>query len=121
MAINTTTYQGPLSNERAAKPALENLRTTTQQIRALKKDLAYLKDEGVKEIRITKIDRNKRIIHLWVYKPGKQNAIKIINIICSYPYRYSIFSDTSYKKLWLLKCVLDTELKEKPRGIVVLN
>ncbi len=120
MANNTGSFQGSSVDRAPTYPS-----SITGVIRLIKKDLKesyqfLIKDKNVKEIRITKIDRKKHIIYLWVYKKDRKYIARILSLLGYYPLKRMIFSEDSISG-FLFKCTVEINPTIIPKGIVVLN
>lgn len=92
-----------------------------QMKKDLKKDFQFLiKDKNVKEIKITKIDRKKHIIYLWIYKKDRKYIARILSLLDYYPFKRKSFL-RDFASIFLLKCTVEINPKIIPRGIVILN
>jgi hypothetical protein len=135
MASNTGSSQGSLANGsplsshkwtgKQPNPIPTYPSSITGVVRYLKKDLKehyqfLIKDKNVKEIRITKIDRKKHIIYLWIYKKDRKYIARILSLLRFYPFKHMIFSEDSGSG-FILKCTVEINPTIIPKGIVVLN
>ncbi len=110
---------------RQPKPTPTYPNSITGVIRHIKKDLKesyqfLIKDKNVKEIRITKIDRKRHIIYLWIYKKDRKYIAGIMSLLRYYPFKHMIFSENSGSG-FLFKCTVEINPTIIPKGIVVLN
>ena len=110
---------------RQPKPTPVYPSSITGVIRHMKKDLKgsfqfLIKDKNVKEIKITKIDRKKHIIYLWIYKKDRKYIARILSLLRFYPFKHMIFSEESGSG-FILKCTVEINPTIIPKGIVVLN
>lgn len=100
-------------------------KTTAGVVRNIKKDLKkdyqfFIKNKKVKEIRITKIDKKKGVMHLWVHKTDRTQIPRILSLLRQYPFKHTIFpTDAAIK--YIFKCTVEVNPTHIPKGIVVLN
>jgi hypothetical protein len=107
------------------KKTPEYPKTTAGVIRNIKKDLKqdyqfFIKDKKIKEIRITKIDKKKGVMHLWVYKTDRTQIPRILGLLREYPFKHTIFP-TGAAIRYFFKCTVEVNPINIPKGIVVLN
>jgi hypothetical protein len=110
---------------RQPKPTPAYPSSLTGIVRQMRKDLKesyqfLIKDKNVKEIRITKIDRKKHIMYLWIYKKDRKYIARILSLLRFYPFKNMIFSENSGSG-FILKCTVEINPTIIPKGIVVLN
>ncbi len=134
MENNTDNSQGNLTDAllagsfkggRQPKPTPTYPSSLTGVIRHIKKDLKesyrfLIKDKNVKEIRITKIDTKKHIMHLWIYKKDRKYIARILSLLNDYPLKHVLFLQNS-ASVYLFKCTVEINPTIIPKGIVVLN
>ena len=111
--------------QRQPKPTPTYPSSLTGIIRHMKKDMKesyqfLIKDKNVKEIRITKIETKKHIMHLWIHKKDRKYIARIMTLLRFYPFKHMIFWDKSGSG-FILKCTVEINPTIIPKGIVVLN
>ena len=107
------------------KKTPEYPKTTAGVVRGIKKDLKkdyqfFIKDKKIKEIRITKIDKKKGIMHLWIHKTDRTQIPRILGLLNRYPFKYTIFGPDAAIS-YFFKCTVEINPTDIPKGIVVLN
>ena len=110
------------------KKTLEYPKTTAGVVRQMQKDFKkdyqfFIKNKNVKEIKITKIDKKSRIMHLWIHKKDRTYIPRILSILIRYPFKsfkYATFPPSAVRE-YLLKCTVEINPTNIPKGIVVLN
>ncbi len=130
MAFNTVSSQkvsfdDVLAPDWQPKKTSEYPRTTASVVRQMQKDFKkdyqfFIKDKNVKEIKITKIDKKNGTIHLWIHKKDRTYIPRILSILIRYPFRYMTFSPGEAQE-YLLKCTVEINPTNIPKGIVILN
>jgi hypothetical protein len=100
-------------------------KTTAGVIRNMRKDLKkdyqfFIKDKKIKEIRITKIDKKKGVMHLWVHKTDRTQIPRILGLLREYPFKHTRFP-TGAATGYVFKCTVEVNPTNIPKGIVVLN
>lgn len=100
-------------------------KTTAGVIKRMRKDLEkdyrfFIKDKNVKEIKITKIDKKKGIMYLWIHKKDRTQIPQILSLLTKYPFKYMLFPVGSAPE-YFLKCTVEINPTNIPKGIVLLN
>lgn len=100
-------------------------KTTAGVVRNLKRDLKkdyqfFIKNKNIKQIKITKIDKKKGIMHLWIHKTNRTQVPRILDLLRQYPFKYTIFP-TDAAITYFFKCTVEINPTNIPKGIVVLN
>ena len=121
--LEVTTWEDTKGTQPKKTP--EYPKTTAGVVRSIKRDLKknyqfFIKNKKIKEIKITKIDKKKGVMHLWVHKTDRAQIPRILGILRKYPFKYTIFSRDA-TIAYLFKCTVEINPTNIPKGIVVLN